>query len=59
MPPDPLLPDAPRRPARTWALLLCVWTVGLVVWVAYLFAIGSVLIRVLFGGNPEQGASAP
>lgn len=55
----PPLRAAARRPARTWALLLCAWAVGLVVWAVYLFAIGAVLIRLLFGGGPDQTTSAP
>ena len=48
--PDPP-PATPPRSARTWTLLLCIWAIGLAVWVLYFAAIGYVLIRILFGAS--------
>ena len=39
--------DTVRRSAATWVALLVVWLVGLLVWVAYLGAIGFLIVRAL------------
>ena len=37
----------PRRSAATWAKLLIVWSVGLVVWAFYLMALAWLWIKVM------------
>jgi hypothetical protein len=54
-PPPPPPPHAPAPTARGWALLLCVWAIGLAIWVLYFAAIGFVLVRVFFGRQDGAG----
>ena len=45
---DPAVRQAtPGRPLRAWMILLAVWSLGLVIWTAYLIAIGYLALKVL------------
>jgi|RhiMethySRZTD1v2_1073278.scaffolds.fasta_scaffold1017433_2 hypothetical protein len=45
---DPAVRQAiPGRPLRAWVVLLGVWSIGLVIWAAYLIAIGYLALKVL------------
>ena len=47
-PPDlsPPPPTRPHRPTSRWILLLLVWTIGLIVWIGWIVALGAAIFRI-------------
>jgi hypothetical protein len=39
--------QTPTPPSMRWLILLIVWTVGLVIWVAYFLLIAFMLVQIL------------
>lgn len=39
-------PAGPRRPVRSWIILMLVWSLGLIVWTIYLIAIAYLAYKV-------------
>jgi hypothetical protein len=40
-------PPRPKRSARAWTALLIIWTIGLVVWAAYLAGAFVLILRLI------------
>jgi hypothetical protein len=44
---SPPQPPRPKRPPAKWIVLLLVWSIGLLVWILYVVAIGYLALKFL------------